>query len=200
MMVTKGEQTRRTILRKALGMSARTGLNQLTIGNLADELDMSKSGLFGHFKSKEALQLQVLEHGADEFIDDVVRPAFKEPAGEPRIRALFERWVESTRGNPHSGGCPFVQFSFELDDQPGPLRDRLIEQQRGWIGILSESARRAVDAGHFRSDLDPEQFAHDFQALMLGYHHAARLLHDDRADDRVLRSFETLIQNARRKE
>jgi len=184
-------------LEQALTLASRIGLRALSIGRLAEELGMSKSGLFGHFKSKEALELQVLELAAGEFLDDVVRLAFKEPRGEPRIRRLFENWVGWTRTNRYAGGCPFVQFSFELDDQPGSLREQLLIQQRGWMEILADSARRAIDEGHFRSDLEVEQFAHEFQALMLGYHHAARLMRDDKAEARVLRSFETLIDNAK---
>jgi AcrR family transcriptional regulator len=193
----KGDVTRQAILEQALTLASRIGLRALSIGRLAEELGMSKSGLFGHFKSKEALELQVLELAAGEFLDDVVRPAFKEPRGEPRIRKLFENWVGWTRTNRYAGGCPFVQFSFELDDQPGSLREQLLIQQRGWMEILADSARRAIDEGHFRSDLDVEQFAHEFQALMLGYHHAARLMRDDKAEARVLRSFDTLIDNAK---
>ena len=189
----KGADTRQAVLRHALALSSRVGLQGLSIGRLADELEMSKSGLFGHFRSKEALLSQVLELAAREFLDDVVRPAFREPAGEPRVRKLFENWVEWTRSNRYAGGCPFMQFSFELDDQPGPLRDELLRQQKGWLGILAESARRAIAEGHFRKDLDVEQFAYELQSLMLGYHHAARLMRDDNADERVRKTFESLI-------
>jgi len=195
--MSKGDETKATVLRHALALSSRIGLQGLSIGRLADELEMSKSGLFGHFKSKEELLSQVLELAAREFLDDVVRTAFREPAGEPRIRRLFENWVEWTRSNRYAGGCPFVQFSFELDDQPGPLRNDLLRQQRGWKEILSESARRAVAEGHFRSDLDVEQFAHELQALMLGYHHASRLMHDEKAETHVRQSFETLVSNSK---
>ena len=195
--MSKGEETRRAVLRHALDLSSRIGLEGLSIGRLAEEMKMSKSGLFGHFKSKEALQMQALELGAGDFLDVVVRPAFREPEGEPRVRRLFENWVGWTLNNRYSGGCPFVQFSFELDDRPGPLRDEVQRQQRGWIGILAEAARRAVGCGHFKADLDPTQFAYEFQALMLGYHHASRLMRDPHADDRVRRSFESLIHNAK---
>lgn len=193
----KGEATRRTILEHAIGLCSRIGLCQVTIGRLADDLDMSKSGLFSHFKSKRKLQLEVLDHAAEEFLESVVRPAFKAPDGEPRIRQLFNNWVEWTRANGYAGGCPFVQFSFELDDQPGELRAHLIRQQRGWLGILAESARRAVAAGHLREDLDVDQFAHDFHALMLGYHHADRLIRDPKAFQRVQISFENFLRNAK---
>jgi len=195
--MSKGDETREAVLRHALALSSRIGLQGLSIGRLADELEMSKSGLFGHFKSKEALLAQVLELAGREFLDDVVRPAFREPAGEPRIRKLFENWVEWTRSNRYAGGCPFMQFSFELDDQPGPLRDDLIRQQRGWKEILAESARRAIAEGHFRSDLDVEQFAYEFQSLMLGYHHSARLMRDENAEALVFDSFESLLAKSK---
>jgi len=184
LFMRKGEATRQNVVRHALSLSSRVGLTGLSIGRLADELELSKSGLFGHFKSKQELQKQVLEHAAQEFLDDVVRPAFKAPDGEPRIRKLFETWVEWTRTNRHPGGCPFVQFSFELDDQPGPLRDEIRRQQKGWLGILAESASRAIGQGHFREDLDVEQFAYELQSLMLGYHHASRLIRDKSAGER----------------
>jgi len=193
----KGELTRNTILQHAVGLSSRVGLGQLSSGKLAEELQMSKSGLFAHFKSKQNLQLQVLERAAGEFLEGVVRPAFRAPAGEPRIRQLFANWLDWTRTNTYAGGCPFVQFSFELDDQPGELRKHLLRQQRGWQEILAESARRAVAEGHLRQDLDVEQFAHDFQALMLGYHHSARLLRDPRSEERVKTAFETFLTNAK---
>lgn len=193
----KGDETREAVLRHALALSSRIGLQGLSIGRLADELHMSKSGLFGHFKSKEALLSQVLELAGREFLDDVVRPAFREPAGEPRIRKLFENWVDWTRSNRYAGGCPFMQFSFELDDQPGPLRDDLTRQQRGWNEILAESARRAVAEGHFRSDLDVKQFAYDLQSLMLGYHHSARMMRDENAETHVFRSFENLLNKSK---
>ena len=193
----KGEATRHSVLDHALACCSRIGLASLSIGRLATELGMSKSGLFAHFKSKETLQLQVLERAAEEFLNDVVRPAFREPDGEPRIRRLFHNWVEWTRTNRHPGGCPLVQFSFELDDQPGRLRDQLLRQQRGWMDILAEAASRAVQQGHFREDLDSKQFAHDLQSLMLGYHHAARLMRSRNARSRVDHSFESLIHQAK---
>jgi AcrR family transcriptional regulator len=193
----KGDETRKTILEHAVGLSSRVGLGRLSIGKLADEMKMSKSGLFAHFKSKQNLQLQVLERAAEEFLDDVVRPALQAPSGEPRIRKIFTNWVDWIRTNRYSGGCPFVQFSFELDDQPGELRDHLLEQQREWMRFLAESARRAVAAGHLRQDLDVEQFAYEFEALMLGYHHSARLLRDPHSVKRVKVSFESLLEKVK---
>ncbi|HEY7028903.1 MAG TPA: helix-turn-helix domain-containing protein, partial [Gemmatimonadales bacterium] len=92
--MTKGAQTREHILDHAIRLASETGLEGLTIGTLADDLKLSKSGLFAHFRSKEQLQIQILDHAADVFIQNVVRPALKAPRGEPRLRTLFERWLE----------------------------------------------------------------------------------------------------------
>src|SRR3954470_4749744 len=119
----KGEATRQAILDHAAAQASRIGLRGLSIGQLAEELALSKSGLFAHFQSKEALQVQVLEHAAANFVDRVVRPALAAPRGIPRLRALFEGWL--AWGDSQASGCIFVAAAAELDDQPGPARDRL---------------------------------------------------------------------------
>src|SRR6266550_690916 len=114
MTATKGATTRQAVLERATQLASRVGLGGLTIGTLADELELSKSGLFGHFRSKEALQIQVLDHAAARFVESVVRPALHEPRGEPRMRALFERWLDWGRSSPMPGGCLFVAAATEL--------------------------------------------------------------------------------------
>ena len=120
----KGEQTREAILVHALRLATRVGFEGLTIGQLADDLKLSKSGLFAHFKSKENLQLQVPEMASRRFVDAVVKPALAAPRGEARVRALFERWLAWETSPSLPGGCPFVAAATELDDRPGPARDR----------------------------------------------------------------------------
>ncbi len=193
----RGEATRQAILEHATGLASRIGLEGLTIGRLADELRLSKSGLFAHFQSKEALQLQVLEHAAARFVDAVVRPALAAPRGEPRVRAVFERWLEWPRRTPLAAGCFFVSATAEFDDRPGPVRDRLAALQRDWLDVIANTVRTAITEGHFRRDVDPEQFAHDLYGVMLAYHHAARLLGDPRALERARRGFEGLVRAAR---
>lgn len=193
----KGETTRQAILERATGLASKVGLGGLSIGELAAELDLSKSGLFAHFRSKEALQIQVLEHGADAFVEHVVRPALTAPRGEPRMRALFERWLDWGRSRPLPGGCLFVQAATELDDRPGLVRDRLVEFQRQWLDVIATSFRKGVELGVFRRDADPEQFAHDLYGVMLGYHHASRLLRDSQAETRARRAFDSLLAAAR---
>ena len=195
----KGEATRGTILEHATRLATHTGLEGLTIGKLAAELGLSKSGLFAHFRSKETLQIQVLETAAARFVDEVVRPALRQPRGEPRLRALFDRWREWSRSNSGSGGCVFVAAASELDDRPGPVRDRLVALQKDWLEIIANVYRAGVAQREFRADADPDQFAYDLYSVMLGYHHAARLMRDPRAEERAQAGFETLLSAFRRR-
>src|SRR5262245_19281129 len=115
----KGDLTRQAIVEHAARLSSRVGLDGLSIGALAEELQLSKSGLFAHVRSKEALQLQVLEFGIERFVDTVVKPALRAPRGEKRVRAVFERWIDWPKAS-GLAGCMFVALAAELDDQPGP--------------------------------------------------------------------------------
>lgn len=191
--MSKGDQTRETILDEAVRLASQVGFTGLTIGQLADRTDLSKSGLFAHFRSKEQLQLQTLEHARRRFIDTTIRPALAVTRGEKRMRDLFDRWlVWESQMLP--GGCIFVTGSIEFDDQPGPMRDALVADQRDWLETLATVARAGVEEGHFRSDMDPEQVAFELQSLMLGYHHSARLLGDDRALERARTAFEGVLE------
>jgi AcrR family transcriptional regulator len=193
----KGAQTKQAILNHALGLATRVGIEGLTIGRLADELGMSKSGLIAHFQTKEALQVQVLQTGAHRFVEDVLRPALKAPRGEPRLRALFEGFLAWEASPSLPGGCPLIAASTELDDRPGPARDYLVQTRRDLLDLVASTARSAIDEDQFRADLDPDQFAYDFWGAMLGYHHASRLMRDPRARDRASAAFESLIRAAR---
>ena len=195
----KGEETRAAILDRGVQLATRIGLEGLTIGRLATDLGLSKSGLFAHFRSKEALQIQVLDAAAERFIDEVVRPAVREPRGEPRVAALFDLWLAWTKSNAGRGGCLFVAAAAELDDRPGAVRDRLVALQKGWLEMVGIVFSKGIAAGDFREDLDPDEFAHDLYAIMLGFHHAARLLRDPRAEARAHAAFERLLSTARRR-
>jgi AcrR family transcriptional regulator len=195
--MSKGAQTRERIVSQAMRLASRDGLGGLTIGGLADELDMSKSGLFAHFRSKDELQLQVLQAAAARFVETVVRPALQAPRGVPRVRALLERWLAWDADSERlPGGCIFVAAAVELDDHPGSLRDYLAATQRAWLAALARAADIAVAEGHFRADLDREQFAFELYALMLGHHHQVRLLRDPRARERVRTAIERLLHAA----
>ena len=194
--MNKGTETRLAVLDEAARVASRVGLGGLTIGSLAASTQLSKSGLFAHFQSKESLQLQLLDHTRARFVDLVVRPALAAPRGEPRLRELFARWLAwATGGLP--GGCLFVAASAEFDDQPGPVRDRLAQDQRDWLDTIATVFRTAIAEGHARPDADPEQFAYDLYGVMLSYNHASRLLDDPEAPARATRAFEALLHAAR---
>jgi AcrR family transcriptional regulator len=194
--VRKGELTRQAVVEHAARMASRVGIEGLTIGALAGELGLSKSGLFGHFKSKEALQLQALEFAIERFIDTVVKPALATQRGEKRVRAVFERWLGWPKVSGLSG-CLFVALSAELDDQPGPVRERLVQSQKDWLDVIANCVRTGITEGDFRRDVDVDQFAHELYGIMLAGHHAARLLQDKAAVERTRRAFERLLDSAR---
>ncbi|WP_182112252.1 TetR/AcrR family transcriptional regulator [Actinotalea sp. JY-7876] len=188
----RGEHTRDVILRQAVALAYRVGLEGLTIGALATEVEMSKSGMYAHFGSKQALQLAVLDAAAADFARAVVVPALREPRGEPRLRALVAAWIACGRER-RPGGCLFVKASTELDERPGPVRDRLVEHHRELDASLARIVRGGVADGRFRPDADAEQFASDLYAVMLGFYHRHRLLADPRAEARTARAVDTLL-------
>jgi len=194
--MSKGERTHTAILDRATGLASQLGLTGLTIGALADDLRLSKSGLFAHFQSKEALQIAVLDHAAQRFAETVVRPALLEPRGVPRMQALFDRWVAWERDEALPGGCIFVAATAELDDRPGPARDRLVALQRDWINVLATSVRKGIESGHFRPDADAAQFAQDMYGVMLALHFHSRLMGDAGAEARARRAFAALLEGA----
>lgn len=195
--MSKGTETKSTILDEAMAMASVYGLNGLSIGTLAERTGLSKSGLFAHFGSKEALQRSILESTIEWFTQDVIQPALQEPRGEPRIRALFERWLSWNRNDGLPGGCPLITASIELDDQPGPVRDFLAQQQTRWSDFLARTAELAVEEGHFRAGLDTQQFAFDFISIELGFNYAIRMLRKPQAKQQALAAFERLLSEAR---
>ena len=193
--MSKGEETRQAIVDQALELVSTGGLDKLTIGSLANATGMSKSGLFAHFRSKEQLQLQILDAARRRFVDMVIAPALKEPRGEARIRAMFNRTMKQWEDE-LPGGCIFHAVSAELDDQPGPARDYLIEIQRDYQESLKRAARIAIEEGQFREDLDIEQFAFELGSITAAYHHCGRLLGDPLAEEHASKAFEALLERS----
>jgi AcrR family transcriptional regulator len=194
---SKGAMTRHGILEHAFRQASRLGLEGLTIGALADDLDMSKSGLFAHFQSKEALQLAVVDHAAGAFVERVVKPTLQAPRGEPRLRALLRHWLEWEAHYATEGGCFFAAASFELDDRPGAARDRLVQLQRDFLELIASIVRSGAGEGHLRADASPEQLAFEIYGIMLVTAHCTRLLGDRRAEERAWTAFEALVAAAR---
>ncbi|PRX43400.1 TetR family transcriptional regulator [Prauserella shujinwangii] len=195
--MSKGDSTKRVILDEATEIASKVGLQGLTIGTLATRTELSKSGLFAHFRSKESLQLDVLRHARERFVDLVVRPALAAPRGERRVRALFEHWLAWCRGDVLGGGCIFTAAAAEFDDQPGPVRDLLVNDERDLADTVAQVFRTGITEGHFRAEADPYQFAQDLHGILLAYIHSARLLGDPMAEQRAARSFEALLAAAR---
>lgn len=193
-VASRGQQTRAAILTHAGLLATRIGLVGVTIGRLANDLEMSKSGLFAHFASKEDLQLRTLDNERDRFIEAVVRPALQKPGGAPRVREVFERWIIWRAARP--GGCFFAAASFELDDRPGPVRERLAQTQREWLDALARMAEGAVSRGHFQPGIDAAAWAFELYGIMLSYHIAEQLLRDPEARSRLERAFGDLMERS----
>ena len=191
--MTKGTRTKGNIVAQALELASREGLNGITIGHLAEHVGMSKGGLFAHFRSKEELQHQVLQVAIDRFRVAVVEPALAADPGVPRLRVLLDRWIGWDGDERLPGGCPFVGFAAELDDQPGSTRDVLAEAQSRWMAFLARLAREAAKAGHLRPKADPELFAFQLHGILLSYHQAYHLLRDSRAKKRAQAALRSLV-------
>ena len=186
----KRTATRDTILDHAYALARRDGLEGLSIGGLASDVGMSKSGVFAHFGSREDLQLAVLDTGRQRFVTQVLLPALKQPRGLPRLRAIVANWFEW--GREHQSGCVLLSAASEYDGRDGALHDGVVQQQAGWRDELQKAIAQAVELGHLRADTDVAQLAFEIYALMLGLHHDAGLFGFDEAGQRTGAAFERL--------
>jgi AcrR family transcriptional regulator len=194
----KGPTTRARIIDDAIRLASVEGLAGLSIGRLAERTGMSKSGLFAHFESRESVELAVLGEAINRFRNEVVLPALREPRGEPRIRALIERWHAWSNDNAAMpGGCLLLQAAVELDDRPGPALTLVADAMRQWSETLRRAAAIAMEEGHFRDDLDPSLFAFQVQGIILASHQAERLLRIPGSAARMRRAVDALIEWAR---
>jgi AcrR family transcriptional regulator len=196
---SKGEQTRRSIVSRALSLVSEVGYEGLSIGMLAQEVKLSKSGLFAHFKSKEALQLGVIQEVVNRITLSVVQPALAAPRGEPRLRVLFEKELEWLRGEAGLHGCPLQKASLEYHNRlEHPVRERVVHAFRDWRELLARCAQAAIDEGHFRDDVDPEQFAYEFDGITMMYQQRQGLMRDRDAAAHAQTAFESLLDRSRR--
>ena len=177
----RGERTRRAILEAAVHLASAEGLEGLTIGRLAAELSMSKSGLFAHFGSKEELQLATVEAARAVFIREVVRPAFEADEGLPRLWKLCDTWLAYVQSGVFRGGCFFAAAAAEFDGRPGPVRDRVAAIMDEWLKALGRAVSEAQGAGHLDKGVEAAQLAFEFNALELGANWAYQLHGDEQA-------------------
>lgn len=186
--MSKGFTTKEHILKSAFELTSKFGLESLSIGELAKSVGMSKSGLFSHFKSKEKLQIMVMDYAAQNFTQKVIKPAIKEKRGIPRIEAIMRNW-QRWSGSYLPGGCPFLSAIIEFDDRPGKVRDRIKRLQEIMINTFVRSFKIAKEEGQIDPDCSEEQLGYEFYSSMVGYHIYNRLLKDDNAKEK----FETMV-------
>lgn len=187
----RGARSRRTIVRHAVDVASLEGLTGLSLGRLATDLGLSKSGVQTLFGTKENLQVAVVEAARDEFLTAVVGPAVDAPAGAVRLRALVERWLEYAAAPLFPGGCFWAATLPEFDSRPGQVRDILLGQQRGWRALLAAQLRHAVEAGEI-ADLDADLAAFQIDAVLMAANTALRL-GDKEVVDRVRRVVEGFL-------
>lgn len=188
----KGQLTRAAILDAALDLASRDGLEGLTIGLLAERMQMSKSGVFAHFGSREDLQIAVIHEYHYRFEREVFHPSIEDARGLPRLQAMLKRWLER-HTHEIASGCIYISGAVEYDDRPGVIRDELIKMVMTWNHALLRAARQAVEEGHLRPDADCAQLTFEARALILALHHDARFLREADAVERTERAFDNLI-------
>jgi AcrR family transcriptional regulator len=193
-LAPKGERTRQSILDRAVDLASLEGLQGLTIGRLAEELGMSKSGLFAHFGSKEELQIATIEAASQRYITEIFTEALRQPRGYPRLQAICDSWLSYIRRSVFPGGCFFAAASFEFDSRPGPVRDRVRKMMDDWMHALERSIRMAKDEGHLKDDVDPAQLAFELNSLFFGANFAFYLRDDQQAIERAERAVLTRLQ------
>ena len=177
--------SRASVVRAAIDLASVEGLEGITIGRLAGELDMSKSGLIGRFGDKEAMQRAVLAAAVERFTDAVWRPAERSEPGLPRLEAIVDAWIGHLRSGVFPGGCFVTTASVEYDARPGPLHDDVAAVVRQWLGVLAAEARTARDAGDLPAGRDPADVAFELHSLASGGSVAGRLIGDATALDRT---------------
>jgi AcrR family transcriptional regulator len=189
--------TRERILHQGLALMSQSGLAGVTLGVLADQVGMSKSGLFAHFRSKEDVQIELLSHMAEFAMAHVLEPSITADEGLPRLQALVRNWFGWAQRAGLPGGCPVAAGLFEFDDVEGRVRNKILEMEGQWRLMLTELVQRAVDLGHLRRDLDVDQFVWELCGIYLGHHAAHRFLRSADADKRAQTAFRTLIDRAK---
>ena len=191
----RSELTLSAILDTALSMAAEEGLESLTIGEVAKRLGLSKSGVFSRVGSREALQIAIIEEYERRFLQDVFMPALREPRGLPRLNAIVRLWLQRARDVNIRQGCIYCAGAFEFDDRNGRLRDKLLEGILGWRNSLKRTVLQAVEAGHLRTDTDPDQLVFEIDGLFVALMRDARFLRDPRAADRAWTAYERMIRS-----
>jgi AcrR family transcriptional regulator len=188
----KGQQTKATIIEAALGLSTQIGLEGLSIGVLAEVTQMSKSGVFAHFGSREELQISVIREYFSRFEQEVFYPALHAERGLPRVEALFHNWMKRVAVEIQSG-CIFISGAVEFDDRPGPVRDALATSVQTWLNALFRAVVLAKQCGHLLPEADEHQMAFEIHGLILALHYEARFLKNPGSIERANQGFTNIL-------
>lgn len=188
----KGQQTKATIIEAALGLATQIGLEGLSIGAIAEVTQMSKSGVFAHFGSREELQISVIREYFSRFEQEIFYPSLQADRGLPRVRALFSNWMKRVAVEIQSG-CIFISGAAEFDDRPGPVRDALASSVQTWMQALHRAIEQAQECGQLRVDADPQQIAFEIHGLILALHYGARFLKNPGSLERANTAFANIL-------
>jgi AcrR family transcriptional regulator len=194
---TKGERTRHAILTTAANLATEEGLDPLSIGRLADATDMSKSGLFAHFGSKEELQIATVEHAASLFVEAVIAPARSAPKGLPRVWALCDHKIGYLERQVFPGGCFFAATSVEFSHKPGPVRDRIEEMLRSWLSYLEHAVEQAQEAGELVDKLSAREITFELDSFAMAANWQYRVFGDPAVYDDARRAIRERLESLR---
>ena len=190
--VHKGQQTKAAILDAALQLASQVGLEGLSIGAVAEVTGMSKSGVFAHFGSREELQISVVHEYHQRFEHEVFYPALQEARGLPRLKALFDRWMQRTSAELASG-CIYISGAVEFDDRPGPVREALADSVRTWLAAMRRAIVQCKECGQLRADTDAEQVLFSIHGMILALHYEARFLQKPGSLERAHLGFDNIL-------
>jgi AcrR family transcriptional regulator len=194
---TKGQRTRNSILEVAAALATEEGLDPLSISRLAEATQMSKSGLFAHFGSKEELQLATVEHAAKLFVAEVIDPARSAPKGLARVWALCDHMIGYAEGQVFPGGCFFAATSFEFNNRPGPVRDQIEEMIRSWLSYLEHAVEQAQEAGELDAKVSAREIAFQLDAFAQASNAQYQLLRDPQVFDDARRAVRERLESLR---
>lgn len=190
----KAETTRTKVLEEGVQALSQGGLSAVTIGRLAEATGLSKSGLFAHFRSREALELALLDEAVRIAHQHIIAPAMQHAEGLPRLMALVGMWFGWSARAGLCGGCPIAAAMFELDDMPGKVRDRVAALDAEWRALLGAQVQEAADLGHLHAETDAEQIVWELTGIYLAHHSAMRFNRDPMADQRAQTALVALLR------
>ena len=194
---TKGERTRHAILTRAAELATQEGLEPLSIGRLAEATEMSKSGLFAHFGSKEELQLATVDHAASLFREEVIAPARAAPKGVARVWALCDHMVDYLERQVFPGGCFFACTSAEFNNRPGPVRDRIVEMVGTWLSYLEHAVEQAQQAGELDQSLSAREIAFQLDSFAQAANAQYQMFRDAQVFDEARRAVRERLESLR---